>query len=194
MSPPQLPNHHHIVVLQGDFIQIPEFTLPEPYTFTSTIYPQTSLSNLHERIHDASILVLCAFPVDASALSPEVSPYLKHIVIVASGTDCVDLKACRERGITVTNCPGANVAAVSEHAIGLYFTTRRKIIDMHLRTRAGEWPKPKKGHLMFEFLDKDGTPPLTCEEEVVGIIGNGGVGKFNPLSGVHYSLLKTKEV
>ncbi|KAF7597541.1 hypothetical protein BBP40_000019 [Aspergillus hancockii] len=30
---------------------------------------------------------------------------------------------------------------------------------------------------MFEFLDKDGTPPLTCAEEVVGIIGNGGVGK-----------------
>ncbi|KAE8353632.1 D-isomer specific 2-hydroxyacid dehydrogenase [Aspergillus coremiiformis] len=174
MSPPQLPNHHHIVVLQGDFVQIPEFSLPKPYTYTQTIYPQTTPSNLHERIHEASILVLCAFPIDAIALSEEKSPYLKLIVIVASGTDCVDLEACRKRGIAVTNCPGANTAAVSEHAMGLYFTTRRKIVDMHTQTRAGEWTKRI---LMFHFLDKDGSAPLTCEDEVVGIIGNGGVGK-----------------
>ncbi|KAB8237360.1 hypothetical protein ETB97_001599 [Aspergillus alliaceus] len=174
MSPPQLPNHHHMVVLQGDFFYAPELILPEPYTYTKTVYPQTTLANLHERIHDASILVLCAFPVDAVALSEEKTPYLKHVVIVASGTDCVDLEACRKRGIAVTNCPGANIAAVSEHAIGLYFTTRRKIVDMNAETRAGEW---KKRILMFQFLDKDGIPPLTCEEEVVGIIGNGRVGK-----------------
>ncbi|KAE8335487.1 hypothetical protein BDV24DRAFT_155999 [Aspergillus arachidicola] len=71
MSPPQLPNHHHMVVLQGDFVRIPEFNLPEPYTYTKTVYPQTTLANLHERIYDASILVLCAFPVDATALSEE---------------------------------------------------------------------------------------------------------------------------
>ncbi|KAE8153883.1 D-isomer specific 2-hydroxyacid dehydrogenase [Aspergillus avenaceus] len=175
MSPPQLPNHHHIVYLQGDFHPIPDFDLPSPYTYTQTVYPQTSLANLHEHIRDASILVLCAFPIDATALSPEVTPYLKYIVMVASGTDCIDLDACKKRGILVSNCPGANIAAVSEHAMGLYFTTRRKIVDMHLQTRAGDWPRKKT--LMFEFLDKDGTPPLTCEEEVVGIVGNGRVGQ-----------------
>ncbi|KAE8366098.1 D-isomer specific 2-hydroxyacid dehydrogenase [Aspergillus caelatus] len=174
MSPPQLPNHHHMVVLQGDFVRIPEFNLPEPYTFTKTVYPQTTLANLHERIYDASILVLCAFPIDATALSEEKSPHLKLIVIVASGTDCVDLEVCRKRGIAVTNCPGANIASVSEHAMGLYFTTRRRLADMHAQTRAGEWQKQT---LMFRYLDKYGDPPLTCEDEVVGIIGNGGVGK-----------------
>lgn len=164
-----------MVVLQGDFVQIPEFNLPEPYTYTKTVYPQTTLANLHERIYDASILVLCAFPVDATALSEEKSPHLKLIVIVASGTDCVDLEVCRKRGISVTNCPGANIAAVSEHAIGLYFTMRRRLVDMHAQTRAGEW---QKKILMFRYLDKYGDPPLTCEDEVVGIIGNGGVGMY----------------
>jgi glycerate dehydrogenase len=41
--------------------------------------------------------------------------------------------------------------------------------------RAGHWKE--KGLLMFEYLDKDGTPPLTCQDEVAGIIGNGSVGK-----------------
>jgi hypothetical protein len=29
---------------------------------------------------------------------------------------------------------------------------------------------------MYNILDKHGQPPLTCQEEVVGIVGNGSVG------------------
>lgn len=96
-------------------------------------------------------------------------------MMVATGYDCVDLEACRKRGIIVCNCPNSNIEAVSEHAIGLYFATRRRYLDMHLSTRAGNWKK--RGLLMFDYLDKDGTPPLTCQDEVAGIIGNGNVGK-----------------
>ncbi|RAK97455.1 D-isomer specific 2-hydroxyacid dehydrogenase family protein [Aspergillus ibericus CBS 121593] len=175
MAPPSSPTDHHIVALQADFIKIPEFQLPAPYTCTTTLYGQTSLSELHERIHDASILVLSALRVDAEALSPEVTPYLKLIVIVAAGTDCVDLEACRTRDILVSNCPAANTEAVSEHAIGLYFSTRRRVLRAHTLTRAGEWPRKKT--LVFDCLNHDGTHPLTCQEEVAGIIGNGAVGK-----------------
>lgn len=168
-------SHHHIVFLQGDFIQTPDFQLPDPHSYTSTIYPQTSLAELHERIHDASIIVLSALKVDATALSPEVSPNLKLVVAVATGYDCIDLDACRARGIVVCNTPNCNVEAVSEHAIGLYFTTRRKMVDLHALTRAGEWPR--KRTLMFQMLDRNRAPPLSCQDEVAGIIGNGGVGQ-----------------
>ncbi|KAF9886295.1 hypothetical protein FE257_011554 [Aspergillus nanangensis] len=169
------PTNYHIVYLQGDFVQIPEVELPAPQTYTQTIYPQTSLAEIHERVRDATVLVLSALRIDATTLSPEISPHLKLIVVVAVGTDCVDLDACRKRGIVVTNCPGANNASVSEHAIGVYFMARRKMLDMCSLTRAGEWPRRKT--LMYDILDKDGTPPLTCQEEVAGIIGNGSVGK-----------------
>ncbi|PYI06823.1 hypothetical protein BO78DRAFT_367860 [Aspergillus sclerotiicarbonarius CBS 121057] len=174
MAPPSSPTDHHLVALQADFIRIPEFQLPAPYTCTTTIYGQTSLSEIHARIHDASILVLSALRIDADALSPEVTPYLKLIVIVAAGTDCVDLEACRQRGILVSNCPAANTEAVSEHAIGLYFSARRRVLRAHALTRAGEWPRKKT--LVFDCLNHDGTHPLTCQEEVAGIIGNGAVG------------------
>ncbi|OOG00720.1 hypothetical protein ASPCADRAFT_401677 [Aspergillus carbonarius ITEM 5010] len=186
MAPPSSPTDHHIIALQGDFIRIPQFELPPPYTSTTTIYGQTSLSELHARIHDASILVLSALQIDADALSPEVTPYLKLIVIVAAGTDCVDLEACRKRGILVSNCPAANTEAVSEHAIGLYFAARRRVLRAHTLTRAGEWPRKKT--LVFDCLNHDGTQPLTCQEEVAGIIGNGAVGTSSAVSMERYLL------
>ncbi|PYH99696.1 glycerate dehydrogenase [Aspergillus ellipticus CBS 707.79] len=175
MAPPSSPTEHHLVVLQGDFVRTPEFELPAPHTLIKTIYGQTSLAELHARIYDASIVVICALRLDAETLSPEVTPYLRMIMVVAAGTDCVDLDACRKRGIVVSNCPAVNTEAVSEHALGLYFSARRRILRMHTLTRAGDWPRKKT--LMFDCLNHDGTPPMTCEEEVAGIIGNGAVGK-----------------
>ncbi|KAJ0424841.1 D-isomer specific 2-hydroxyacid dehydrogenase [Aspergillus carlsbadensis] len=167
--------HHHMVFLQGDVLQIPQFDLPAPLTYSQTVYNWTTAAQVPERIHDASIIALSAVRIDAHALSPEVSPHLKLIVMVATGYDCVNLEACRKRGIVVSNCPNSNIEAVSEHAIGLYFAARRKLLDMHMATRAGRWRQ--KGLLMLDYVDKDGTPPLTCQDEVAGIVGNGSVGK-----------------
>ncbi|KAL2823117.1 D-isomer specific 2-hydroxyacid dehydrogenase [Aspergillus granulosus] len=167
--------HHHIVFLQGDVLRIPQFDLPKPFTYSQTVYGWTTAAQVPERIRDASIIALSAARIDAHALSPEVSPHLKLIVMIAAGYDCVDLEACRKRGIVVCNCPSSNIEAVSEHAIGMYFAARRKLLDMHMATRAGKWKE--KGNLMLDYVDKDGTPPLTCQDEVAGIIGNGSVGK-----------------
>lgn len=174
MNPLPSSTHYNIVFLQAAFLPTPEINLPAPYTVTKTLYAQTSPSELHERIRHASIIVLSALKLDATALSPEVTPHLKFIVAAATGTDCIDLKACKARGISVSNTPNMNVESVSEHAIGLYFTTRRKLIDMHNLTKRGDWPERKT--LMYNMLDRQGQPPLTCQEEVAGIIGNGGVG------------------
>lgn len=174
MNPLPSETHLHIVFLQAAFVIVPEINLPAPYTVSKALYPQTSPSELHERIKDASIIVESQVKLDAIALSPEVTPHLKLIVAAATGTDCIDLEACRARGIVVSNCPNANVESVTDHAIGLYFTTRRKLIDMHNLTKRGDWPEKKT--LMYNVLDRDGQPPLTCQEEVAGIIGNGGVG------------------
>ncbi|KAL5365292.1 D-isomer specific 2-hydroxyacid dehydrogenase [Aspergillus floccosus] len=176
MDPQPSQSHHHIVFLQGDFVQALDLELPSPQTYTKTIYPQTSLADLHNRVRNASIIVLSALQIDATTLSPEITPHLKLIVAVAAGTDCIDLDACRKRGIVVSNCPSANTSTVAEHAMGLYFMTRRRMASLHALTRAGEWPQRKT--LMYQMLEKDGTPPLTCQEEVAGIIGNGRLGKM----------------
>ncbi|EAA65477.1 hypothetical protein AN0701.2 [Aspergillus nidulans FGSC A4] len=173
--------HHHIVFLQGSVLEIPKFELPAPFTYSQTVYDWTSSAEVPDRIRDASIIILSAARVDAAALSRDVSPHLKLIVMVASGFDCIDLEACSKRGIVVCNCPNSNIEAVSEHAIGMYFAARRRLLDMHMSTRAGKWKE--RGLLMFDYLDKDGIPPLTCQDEVAGIIGNGGVGMKVLVSG-----------
>ena len=50
------------------------------------------------------------------------------------------------------------------------------MLPLHSLTRDGQWPQ--QSTLMYQALDRDGVPPLTCQEEVVGLIGNGTVGKY----------------
>ncbi|KAK5120744.1 hypothetical protein LTR85_006102 [Meristemomyces frigidus] len=94
---------------------------------------------------------------------------------MASGTDHVDLAACRKRGIHVCNASYANVPAVSNHAIGMYFSARRRFGVTERALRAGTWVK--KRTCMDLMGDADGVMPPTCGEEVMGLLGYGAIGK-----------------
>lgn len=101
--------------------------------------------------------------------------YWVVISIIASGTDTVDLAACRARGIVVGNTPYCNVTTVTEHVLALYFATRRSIMPTNALTRAGDWVT--KGSQQATMNGPDGKPPRTCHDELVGIIGYGAIGK-----------------
>ena len=102
---------------------------------------------------------------------------------MATGTDCVDKAAAAARGITVCNCPGTNVESVSEHALGLYFATRRRLVELSVATRDVDVPgeedlgRDSEWKMKGSLRGRVGTPPLTCCDETVGIIGYGAVGK-----------------
>lgn len=87
---------------------------------------------------------------------------LKVIARYGVGVDNVDLDAARERGIVVTNTPGANSASVAELTIGLLFALLRAIPEAAAATHAGEWPR---------------LSGFTLEGKVVGLIGFGAIGK-----------------
>ncbi|KAI1073886.1 glycerate dehydrogenase [Whalleya microplaca] len=167
--------HHTIVALESFFVPVPDLELPEPHTYELTEYQRTKPDQVVERIRDADIIIISVLPIKAEVLRPEVTPRLKMIAVVASGVDCVDLEACKARGIVVANTPHCNATSVAEHAIALYFATRRSIPLSNTLTRQGEWPK--RGSLMKTLDGPDGKPPRTCRDEVVGIIGYGAVGK-----------------
>src|SRR5471032_869550 len=65
-------------------------------------------------------------------------PTLKLISIWRTGTDNVDINACRARGVTVANTPGVNAHAVAEHTLGLMLSITRVIPAMDRAVRAGE--------------------------------------------------------
>jgi D-3-phosphoglycerate dehydrogenase len=87
---------------------------------------------------------------------------LKIIARYGVGVDNVDLEAARERGIVVTNTPGANSVSVAELTVGLLFALLRTIPEAAATTRAGEWPRMQG---------------LTLAGKVVGLIGFGAIGK-----------------
>ncbi|KAI1080823.1 glycerate dehydrogenase [Whalleya microplaca] len=170
------PNKHHIIVaLETFFCPLPDLNLPAPHTCEVREYERTKPDQIAERIRDADIVIITTIPLRAEVLRAEISPQLKVIGVVASGTDSVDLAACRARGIRVANTPHCNTVAVAEHAIASYFAIRRSIALTHTLIRSGEWPK--KETLLKTLNGPDGKPPKTCQDEVLGIVGYGAVGK-----------------
>jgi lactate dehydrogenase-like 2-hydroxyacid dehydrogenase len=112
--------HHEIVALESQHQPLPVDGFNFTYILTS--YEKTSTrAELHARIYYATVIIVTTVNIDAETLDPSITPNLRYIAVSATGVDLVNLKACRARNIRVTNCPGANLDAASEHAISLYF-------------------------------------------------------------------------
>jgi D-3-phosphoglycerate dehydrogenase / 2-oxoglutarate reductase len=98
--------------------------------------------------------------IDRAAL--ERSDRLIVIARYGVGVDNVDLAAAREKGIQVTNTPGANSVSVAELTVGFILALARQIPEACGITRQGGWPRLNG---------------LSLEEKVVGLIGFGAIGK-----------------
>lgn len=170
---------HHLVVTQAGVFSPPiQFEAPPGVSLTQEHFPDTTPDQLHERIHKATIIVSCWTRLDSVALSEAVTPNLKFIAVTAVGTDSVDLEMCRRRGILVSNCPAANVESVSNHVMAMYFSARRNVVQMDRVVKDGVWHKDGPS-VALRMKDRNQNLCLTCEEETVGVIGFGSVGKFS---------------
>lgn len=75
--------------------------------------------------------------VNAQALARADS--LKVISRFGVGVDSVDLEAATQRGIVVTNTPGANTVAVAELTLGLILALARHIPRQDRAVKGGDW-------------------------------------------------------
>ena len=87
---------------------------------------------------------------------------LKHIAVFGIGVDMVDLAACKQLGITVTNIPGYSAIAVAECALTLALSVSRRVRQNDLLIRGGSWAKD---------------PVAQLHGKTMGIIGAGPIGK-----------------
>jgi len=97
-------------------------------------------------------------------------PDLRYVGVMATGTNIVDLAACRERGIVVTNVPGYSTASVAQLVIALMLHFTNDVAGHAQRVRQGDWSRSRD----FCFFTK----PL---HELAGkrllIIGAGAIGR-----------------
>lgn len=106
-----------------------------------------------------------SIPVDAELLDA-CGEHLKVVANFAVGYDNVDLDACRERGVLVTNTPGVLTEATAELALALTLAAGRRMSDAERDLRAGHWhgwdPVAYRG---IEILGS-----------TVGVVGLGRIG------------------
>lgn len=92
----------------------------------------------------------------------DAAPGLRVLARYGVGVDNVDLPAAAERGVVVTNTPGANAQAVADHTLALLLASLRSIVAADRAAREGDW----SGGLSRELG--------SCR---VGIVGYGQVGR-----------------
>lgn len=88
---------------------------------------------------------------------------LQAIGCFCIGTNQVDLKACKQKGVAVFNAPYSNTRSVAELVIGASILLIRKILDKNKAAHEGIWNKDAKGS--FELRGK-----------TMGLIGYGNIG------------------
>ncbi|KAI1420316.1 D-isomer specific 2-hydroxyacid dehydrogenase [Xylaria sp. FL1777] len=131
------------------------------------------------RIQCASIVIATQAFITAESLGE--APYLKCVITPTAGTNHIDLDECKRRGIRVAKCAGSTSPAVAEHALSLYFAARRKTVLLHNDIRTvdehGENSWKRQRSIAFKMQTANEHPPCSIEEEIVGIIGHGHIGK-----------------
>jgi D-3-phosphoglycerate dehydrogenase len=119
-------------------------------------------AELARRIGDAEVVVNIRAHARFTERVLAACPRVRLISIWGTGTDHVDLAACRSRGVTVTSTPGVNAHAVAEHTMALMLAVTRRIPAMDHDVRAGEWPRG----LVVQL-----------EGKTLGIVGLGAIGR-----------------
>jgi len=133
-----------------------------------TLYGRTAPDQVAERIADADIVITNKVPVRGDAISQ--AERLKLIAVAATGYDNVDLAACTERGITVSNIRNYAGNTLPEHTFALILALRRSILPYHQSVARGDWQKSGQ----FCYFDY---PVLNLAGATLGIIGDGTLGR-----------------
>ena len=112
--------------------------------------------------HDPVAIIVRYGKVGSRAMAA--APSLRVIAKHGSGTDTIDKAAAADRGIQVVAVPGANAAAVAEHAMALLLACAKSVVHLNERMHAGHWDKST--HRSVELAGR-----------TVGLVGLGAIGQ-----------------
>jgi glycerate dehydrogenase len=131
-------------------------------------HPATAPDEVVERLRGATVAITNKVPLRADAIAQ--LPALKMVAVAATGTDNVDLAACRERGIVVANIRDYSLVSVPEHCFALILALRRNLRAYSADVEAGRWQESSR----FCLLDH---PIADLGGSRLGIVGYGALGR-----------------
>ncbi len=167
----------HIVFLDGGSLKA-EIRKPK-FAHTWTNFPTTSPDQVAERLGPATIAITNKIPVRADALAKAKS--LRLIAVAATGTDIIDLAACRSRNILVQNIRNYANASLPEHVFALILALRRNLFAYRADVESGRWQRAEH----FCLLDH---PIRDLAGSTLGVVGFGALGKAVAALGLAFDM------
>jgi len=130
-------------------------------------HDSTPAGQVIERLRGADIAIVNKAPLTAAAV--DALPDLKMVAVSATGTNNIDLDACRRRGIVVSNVRGYAEHTVPEHVIALLLALSRQLFAWRDSLLAGRW----QASTQFCLFDH---PIRDLHGSTLGIVGGGSLG------------------
>jgi glycerate dehydrogenase len=156
----------HIVFVERGSV---EATVRRPsFSHTWEEHGRVGPDELVACLANATIAIVNKTPLAAAAI--ERLPRLRLVALAASGTDNIDIAACRGRGIVVSNIRDYAVHTVPEHAFALILALRRNLLAYRQDVACGLWQKSEQFCL-------SGHPISDLHGSTIGIFGEGAIGQ-----------------
>jgi glycerate dehydrogenase len=128
----------------------------------------TEPGDVLERAAGATVLVVNKCPVRRDVIAK--LPDLKYIAVTATGFDCIDLDAARDRGIAVSNVPEYSTYSVAQFTFALLLELCQRVGMHDAAVKAGEWADQPDFSLRKAAL-------VELAGKTMGIAGYGRIGR-----------------
>ena len=131
-------------------------------------YPRTSYEEIIPRLKGAQLAIVNKANIDEAVL--RACPELAWVGVTATGTDSLDVKACRSHGVPVANVPGYSTESVAQCAFALL---------LELCFSAGRFDASVRGgHWQVDIPADAGILPLReLHGKTLGLLGYGAIGR-----------------
>jgi len=155
----------HIVFLERGSI---EANVRRPsFAHTWVEHDRVATGDVAALLRDATIAIVNKTPLPAAILGQ--LPRLRLVAVSATGTDNIDVAACRARGIVVCNVRNYAVHTVPEHSFALILALRRSLLAYRQDVARGLWHRSEQFCL-------SGHPIRDLHGSTIGIFGEGAIG------------------
>lgn len=134
----------------------------------TTAYVRTDYDQIAQRIGDADFVLLNKCRMDETTLSQ--CPNLKWVGIIATGTDNLDLEACRRHGVQVANVPGYSTYSVAQMTFSLLLAVCQCAERQNRAVQEGYWQLNVPAE--YRIL-----PQVELCGKTFGIFGYGSIGR-----------------
>lgn len=132
------------------------------------IYDRTPAEEVVARARDAEIVLVNKVDLTRQVLSQ--LPRLKYVGVLATGYNCVDVEAARERGVLVANVPTYGTASVSQMVLA-HLLNLTQHVAAHAQSVAGGGWSQSKDWCYWEY------PLVELADLTMGIVGFGRIGR-----------------